>query len=667
MKKLVLLVLSCIMFAAGCGTLPFLGGQTSASSSVTTQSSYSSYIDSQSIEPESISFESSLSANSEVESSSFEESSFENSEAESSSFEESSFESSEEESSEVEEASSEEVWTESSEVESVSSEEITVDSSGVESVSSEESTVDSSEAESDSSEEITVDSSEDESVSSEEITVDSSEAESSSFEESTVDSSEAESDSFEESRVDSSEAESVSSEESDLESSKIESNEPESSELESSKPESSEEESSESESSEEESSEITHTYHPVVVLPTCKEDGYTIYICSICEDSFKTDVVPSTGHSYKGVKTLPTCEKDGFTTYTCLVCEDWYEADVVPATGHNWAAATTLAPKTCKTCGATEGEKLPSTSYRDTLCVNYIDVGQGDSIFIKVDDCDILIDGGVAAQGTTVSKYLKNQGVDDVELMINTHPDADHCGGLTQVLKDFKVEELWAPSRTATSATYKNFASVVKSEGLTAKTPSVGEVYTYEYLTVTVLYNGNGTSSSNDSSIVVMVEYGSFRFLFTGDISSTIENQLASNSNISLKCDVLKVAHHGSRYSSSSTFLRATGAKYGVICVGTDNSYGHPTSTALNNLKSAGISVYRTDISGHIVFSTNGETMQLPGGGGKVSGDSAAFVAEESGYSSSFLSSKLSIDSLSSSYIAMKSRKTASFWKKKGL
>ena len=424
---------------------------------------------------------------------------------------------------------------------------------------------------------------------------------------------------------------------------------------------------------------VGHTYKSVTTQPTCEEDGYTTYTCLVCEDSYETDVVPSTGHSYKGVKTLPTCEEEGYTTYTCLVCEDFYEGDVVPSTGHSykgvktlptceengyttytclvcqalyvgdetpavghdWVDATTEKPKTCKTCGKTEGEKLPAVSPDKMLYVNYIDVGQGDSIFIKVGDCDILIDGGVAAQGTTVSKYLKNQGVDDVELMINTHPDADHCGGLTQVLKDFKVEEVWAPSRTATSATYKNFAAAVKSEGLTAKKPTVGTIFTYEYLTITVLYNGDGASNSNDSSIVVMVQYASFRFLMTGDISSTIENQLASNSNISLKCDVLKVAHHGSKYSSSSTCLKATGAKYGVICVG-DNDYGHPTSTALNNLKSAGISIYRTDTNGDIVFSTNGESLQLPGNGGTVSGGSASFATDSSASSSSSSSSSSS-------------------------
>ena len=322
------------------------------------------------------------------------------------------------------------------------------------------------------------------------------------------------------------------------------------------------------------------------------------------------------------------------------MCNVSYVGNATSKLGHSWQEATTSAPKTCKTCGATEGEKLPSqtSGYDKTLSVNYINVGQGDSMLLKVGDCDILIDAGVANQGTTVSNYLKSKAVDDVELMINTHPDADHCGGLTQVLKDFAVEEVWASPLTKTSQAYKNFASAVKSEGLTMKTPSVGTIFTYEYLTLCVLYNGAGTTESNDSSIVVMVQYGSFRFLFTGDISSTIEEKLVSNSSIDLTCDVLKVAHHGSKYSSSSSFLKATSAKYGVICVGA-NSYGHPTSEALGRLSSAGISVYRTDQKGNIVFSTNGATMQIPGGSTVNKGSGSSSSSSLSGSSSSSSSS----------------------------
>ena len=333
---------------------------------------------------------------------------------------------------------------------------------------------------------------------------------------------------------------------------------------------------------------------------------------------------------------LPTCTATGLTDgKKCSVCATvTVQQTTISALGHNWQAATTEAPKTCIACGATEGEKLPSnTGYSDTLTVTYINVGQGDSILIQVGDCDILIDAGVANMGSTVSTYLKNHGVDDIELMINTHPDADHCGGLTTVLNNFVVEEVWISKDTSkTTAAYTNFTKAISAEGLTAKQPNAGTVYTYEYLTITVLYSAKG-SDANNSSIVVMLEYGSFKFLFTGDIGEEVEKKLIS-SGADLSCDVLKVGHHGSAGSSTASFLNATGAEYGVICVGS-NSYGHPTSSALSRLSTAGISVYRTDQNGNIVFSTNGATLTLPGGGTDSSGTGSGSSGSGSGSSSS--------------------------------
>ena len=361
---------------------------------------------------------------------------------------------------------------------------------------------------------------------------------------------------------------------------------------------------------------LGHSYKTTVTAATCVNGGYTTYTCSVCNDSYEADQTPALGHSYRSTVTSATCVNGGYTTYTCTVCTVSYVGDQTSALGHDWIEATTEAPKTCNICGTTVGEKLPtsggSSGYSDILYVDFINVGQGDSILIRVKDCDILIDAGTADYGTTVSNYLQNKNVDDIELMINTHPDADHCGGLTRVLNDFYVEEVWISKDTSkTTAAYKNFTNAITKEGLTAKKPNVGTVYTFEYLTLTVIYSAVG-SDSNNSSIVVMLEYGSFRFLFTGDVGQEVENQLVS-SGTDLSCDVLKVGHHGSKYSSTSAFLNATGAEYGVICVGS-NTYGHPTSDALSRLSSAGISVYRTDKNGDVAFSTDGATLTLPNG-----------------------------------------------------
>lgn len=381
---------------------------------------------------------------------------------------------------------------------------------------------------------------------------------------------------------------------------------------------------------------------------TCKNTGLTDgIICSVCgETVVEQTVIPVKGHTYTATVTKPTCTERGYTTYVCT-CGDRYTADDVNALGHSWLPATTMAPKTCVTCGKTEGEKLPpepdtpdtpdtptppSTTY-STLSVHYIDVGQGDSILIRVDNCDILIDAGKPDKGTVVSNYLKALNVDDIELMINTHYDDDHYGGLTTVLKDYVVEDIWVTGYSKSNTSITTFKNAIANEGLDLETPAVGTVFTYQQLTLTVLYNGAGASSSNDSSIVVKLQYGDFSFLFTGDIGTKAESKLVET-KVDLSCDVLKVGHHGSRTSSTANFLKATGAKYGVICVGTGNSYGHPTDDALSRLSSANISVYRTDKNGHVVFSTDGETLTLPGSGGSVQKSVAARKAQLTTHSS---------------------------------
>lgn len=392
-----------------------------------------------------------------------------------------------------------------------------------------------------------------------------------------------------------------------------ESNEPEDSDSESSEPEEGDSDSTEPDSSETDSSNCEHDYQATVTPPTCYRVGYTTYTCTICGDWYKADETSMEAHTYEPEVTAPTCEKDGFTTYVCTVCGDDYEADAIGALGHNWIPATTQAPKTCTTCGKTEGEKLPAQEIADILYVHYVDVGQGDCIYIEFGDCDILIDAGKPAQGTTVSNYLKQEKVDDIELMINTHLDDDHYGGLTQVLKDYVVEDAWVTSYVKSNSSITTFKNAIKSEGLDWENPDVGTVFSYGGMTLTVLYDGDGASNSNNSSLVVMLEYGEHRFLFTGDIGKDVENMLVQN-KVDLACDVLKVGHHGSKTSSTAAFLAATGAKYGVICVGMGNDYGHPTTTALNNLAAKNITVYRTDLDGSVVFSTDGETLTLPGG-----------------------------------------------------
>ena len=250
---------------------------------------------------------------------------------------------------------------------------------------------------------------------------------------------------------------------------------------------------------------------------------------------------------------------------------------------------------------------------------HYIDVGQADCALLKLGDCDILIDGGNVADGTDVVSYLRNQNVDDIELMICTHADEDHVGGLTEVLNAFAVEEVWTSSVSKSTKAYTNFVTAVAAEGVELTVSTVGSTYTYEDLTVTVVGPVASYKDANNASVVVMVQYGTTRFLFTGDMESSAEADLVA-SGADLRCDVLKVGHHGSDTSSSAGFLSAVSASYGVISVGVNNTYGHPGSAALTRLGNAGMTLYRTDLLGTVIISSDGTSLSFPDGSTSTGG-----------------------------------------------
>jgi competence protein ComEC len=244
------------------------------------------------------------------------------------------------------------------------------------------------------------------------------------------------------------------------------------------------------------------------------------------------------------------------------------------------------------------------------MYVHFINVGQGDSIYIKAPNGeDILIDGG-NKDGSDVVAYLKKQKVKDIEFMIATHPDADHIGGLDEVLKAFPVKNVYAPKVSHTSQAYKEFLTAVKNKKLTIKTAKadvtlpvkginakfVGPVKTYS------------NSDLNDWSAVLKITYGKKSFLFTGDAEARAEADMVKAKK-DLRADVLKVGHHGAKTSTSTTFLKAVKPTYAVISVGKNNSYGHPTSEVLNRLKSYKVNIFRTDKQGTIIATTNGTTL----------------------------------------------------------
>ncbi len=248
------------------------------------------------------------------------------------------------------------------------------------------------------------------------------------------------------------------------------------------------------------------------------------------------------------------------------------------------------------------------------LHVSFINVGQGDAILLHDDNnFDVLIDGGIPSAGQTVLAYLRQQQIDDIDVMVATHADSDHVGGLVSVLNatDIPVETVFYNGYPGSTATWNNFVTAVSQEGLTLTPLQYPGTRTWGSTSITVLNPRSGLSSpdQNDASVVLMIIHGNTRFLFTGDIGSSVEASILAY-GIPLSAPILKTAHHGSQYSSSASFLSAVAPRDAIISVGT-NSYGHPAPETLTRLDNAGAQIWRTDISGTIVVTDNGTNYTL--------------------------------------------------------
>ena len=248
------------------------------------------------------------------------------------------------------------------------------------------------------------------------------------------------------------------------------------------------------------------------------------------------------------------------------------------------------------------------------LEVHFIDVGQGDSILIRAveEDIAILVDAGDAAAGQTVISYLKRAGVTRITHLVATHPHADHIGGMPAVIREFPIDRVFMPRATHTTRTYENLLLAIRAKGLRITEAKAGvTVVDMPGLNASFVGPvGSGYDELNNYSAVLMVRYRDTRFLFTGDAEAHSEGEMV-RSGVSLQADVLKVGHHGSRTSTTAAFLDAVGPGIAVIPCGRGNSYGHPHAGTLARLERAGVQVFRTDLQGHIVITSDGERVAV--------------------------------------------------------
>ncbi|CCO08288.1 ComEC/Rec2 family competence protein [Desulforamulus hydrothermalis] len=239
--------------------------------------------------------------------------------------------------------------------------------------------------------------------------------------------------------------------------------------------------------------------------------------------------------------------------------------------------------------------------------VHFIDVGQADSIYIQLPgNQDILIDGGNMADGPLVVNYLKAQGVDDIELLIATHPHEDHIGGLPVVFDAFVVEKVIDSGYFATSQISKLYQDKAKAEQAVYEADNY-QTLTFGNATLQILTGNEVWKDTNDYSVVCRLDTGDIEFLFTGDAEAPVEMFL----NGELDAEILKVGHHGSSSSTTADFLAKVKPQIGIISVGAGNTYGHPNIDTLQRLQAAGVTAYRTDQSGTIVVKTDGKTYSM--------------------------------------------------------
>jgi competence protein ComEC len=261
------------------------------------------------------------------------------------------------------------------------------------------------------------------------------------------------------------------------------------------------------------------------------------------------------------------------------------------------------------------GFAVNSQHDRQNLEIDYLDVGQGDAILIKTPyEQNILIDGGPSSK--VLSELGQNLAFFDkkLDLVVLTHPHADHVAGLVEVLRRYDVKKVLITGVLHTAPDYLAFLKEISDQQIPVEYANgLRDINLGQDLTLKVLYplkdlNQQKMEELNNSSIVLKLIYKNNSFLFTGDAEELVEQDLLA-AKIDVSAQVLKVGHHGSKYSSSPLFLEAVSPRYAVISVGAKNDFGHPHLRTLDNLQKQGIEILRTDQLGTIKIISDGVSL----------------------------------------------------------
>ncbi len=249
------------------------------------------------------------------------------------------------------------------------------------------------------------------------------------------------------------------------------------------------------------------------------------------------------------------------------------------------------------------------------MTISVIDVGQGDSILIQTPNGKtMLIDAGDTFAQSAIVNTLNAKSIKKIDVLVATHPKQSHIGSMGYIVEHFAIGAVYMPEM-ATSNNVDTYGDLLK----TIQNKKVPIVYTKAGMSVEldsallihiVAPNSNSYEDHNAFSIVMKITYGKNSFLFTGDASEISEKEMLA-AKADIKADVLKIGHHGDAESTGTAFLNAVSPKIALVSVGRNNQYGYPTQEVLNRLNAVGASVYRTDVDGTIVITSDGQNFRI--------------------------------------------------------
>lgn len=256
-------------------------------------------------------------------------------------------------------------------------------------------------------------------------------------------------------------------------------------------------------------------------------------------------------------------------------------------------------------CTETLNKEKVSVTAGHEMRVHFIDVGQGDSIFIESPNGKtMLVDGGVKGAGQKVVSYLKELGVNKLDIVVATHPDADHIGGLIPVLNSIDIGQFYDSGKVHTSQTFEEMLTLIDTKNIPYNVPKTGDRIAFDDdINVKVLNANENATDNNDASIVLKITYGNVSFLLTADAGIALEKEMMQDD---VKATILKAGHHGSNTSSSTEFIQAVHPEVTILSYGEGNKYGHPHAEVVDRLQAIGSKIYATAEAGTVIVSTDG-------------------------------------------------------------